>query len=219
MKPMSRHLRTGRTCRSIWSAGPERSVILGLHAEAESPKTLALWSNPRIRSAPKDRLNVVVILEDALRADYLSTYGYERDTSPNKTAVMAKQGVVFEHAFSQATKTRPSVPSIFTGLYPTATGVWHFSDVLSERYLTLAEIMSNQGFVTASFIQNGNAGVYAGLHQGFDVLRDTNLMGKATENVLGGSVFEWMQQAPGPEFFPVSARNRSARTIRAKAAF
>ncbi len=178
-----------------------KSVTVGLHAKAESPKTLALWSSPRIRSARKDRLNVVIILEDALRADYLSTYGYGRETSPNKTALMDRQGIVFEHAFSQANKTRPSVPSIFTGLYPTATGVWHFSDFLSERYLTLAEIMRNQGFVTASFIQNGNAGAYAGLHQGFEVLRDARLMGKATESVLGEPVFEWMQKHRDQNFF------------------
>jgi arylsulfatase len=171
-----------------------KSITLGLHAEAASPKTVALWSSPRVRSAPKSRFNVIIVLEDALRADYLSTYGYERETSPNKTAIMAGQGVVFEHAFSQATKTRPSVPSLFTGLYPTATGVWHFSDVLSERYLTLAEIMRSQGFVTASFIQNGNAGAFAGLHQGFDVLRDRPLRDKTTERILGEPTFEWIQK-------------------------
>ena len=178
-----------------------KSVNVGLHVEAASSKTLALWSNPRIWSARKDRFNVIIILEDALRADYLSTYGYKRETSPNKTAVMDRQGVVFEHAFSQANKTRPSVPSILTGLYPTATGVWHFSDYLSERYLTLAEIMRSQGFVTASFIQNGNAGAYAGLHQGFEVLRDAKLMGKAAENILGEPVFEWMEEHRDQNFF------------------
>jgi arylsulfatase A-like enzyme len=140
-------------------------------------------------------------LEDTLRADYLSTYGHERETSPNKTAIMAEQGVLFEHAFSQATKTRPSVPSLMTGLYPTATGVWHFSDFLSERYLTLPEIMRSQGFVTASFIQNGNAGAYAGLHQGFDVLRDGKIMGNDTENILGEPVFEWLERHRDENFF------------------
>ena len=178
-----------------------KHVTLGLHAQAESAKTVALWSSPRIRSAPKRRFNVVIILEDALRADYLSTYGYGRDTSPNKTAVMAREGIVFEHAFSQATKTRPSIPTIFTGLYPTATGVWHFSDVLSERYLTLAEILRSQGFVTASFIQNGNASAYAGLDQGFDVLRDQMLMGRFTENVLGEPALDWMQEHRDQNFF------------------
>jgi arylsulfatase A-like enzyme len=171
-----------------------KSVVVGLHAEAASAKSLALWSNPRIRSAPQNRLNVIVVLEDALRADYLSTYGYERETSPNKTAIMSQLGVVFEHAFSQATKTRPSVPSLMTGLYPTATGVWHFSDVLSDRYLTLAEIMRSQGYLTASFVQNGNAGPYAGLHQGFDILRDERAMGNDTETILGEPVFKWIEK-------------------------
>ena len=178
-----------------------RTVSLGLQVEAASERTVALWSNPRVRSAPRNRLNIVVVLEDTLRADYLSTYGYIRETSPNKTAVLAEQGVIFEHAFSQATKTRPSVPSIMTGLYPTATGVWHFSDVLSDRYLTIAEILRSQGFVTASFIQNGNAGAYAGLHQGFDVLRDGKLMRWTTKNILSGPVFEWLEDHRDQNFF------------------
>jgi arylsulfatase A-like enzyme len=169
-----------------------KSVTIGLHAKAAHPKSVAFWSSPRVLSKPADRLNIVVILEDALRADYLSTYGFARETSPNKTKLMADRGVLFEHAFSQATKTRPSVPTLMTGLYPTATGVWHFSDMLSDRYLTLAEILRSQGFTTASFIQNGNAGPYAGMHQGFDVLRDEKLMDDSTETVLGEQTIDWL---------------------------
>jgi len=63
-----------------------------------------------------------------------------------------------------------------TSLYPIATGVWNFSDMLDDNYLTIAEIMRHQGFATASFIQNGNAGPLAGLHQGFSNLFDTGTM-------------------------------------------
>jgi hypothetical protein len=122
------------------------------------PENVAFWSNPILHSAPKKPFNVVIVLEDALRADYLSAHGYQLDTSPNKTRLMKDRGIQFDWAISQATKTRPSVPALMTSLYPTATGVWHFSDMLSERHLTLAEIMRSQGFATASFIQNGNAG-------------------------------------------------------------
>jgi len=178
-----------------------RTVEIGLRAEAPHSNVVAFWSNPIVRSKPKDPVNVVMILEDALRADYLSTYGFERQTSPNKTRLIAERGVVFEHAFSQATKTRPSIPALMTGLYPTATGVWHWSDILSDRYLTLAEILRSQGFTTASFIQNGNGGPYAGLHQGFDVLRDETLMGNAAEAVLGKPTFEWLGQHKDENFF------------------
>ena len=96
----------------------------------------------------------------------MSCYGYSRATTP-LTDKFAEKGAVFLNAFSQATKTRPSCPSIMTSLYPSATGVWNFFEHLHDNYLTIAEIMRAQGFQTASFLQNGNAGPLAGLHQGF----------------------------------------------------
>lgn len=178
-----------------------RTVELGLHAEAAEPDIVTLWSSPMVRSTPVERFNVVMILEDALRADYLSAYGYSRDTSPSKSKLMAERGVLFEHAFSQAEKTRPSVPALMTGLYVTTTNVWHFSDLLSDRYLTLAEILRSQGFTTASFLQNGNAGPYGGLHQGFDSLRDEKLSGIAAESMFAGDALQWLDRHRDENFF------------------
>ncbi len=178
-----------------------KTVDLGLHAEATDADIVTLWSSPMVRSSPVERFNVVMILEDALRADYLSAYGYTRETSPSKTKLMAERGVLFEHAFSQAEKTRPSVPALMTGLYVTTTDVWHFSDLLSDRYLTLAEILRSQGFTTASFLQNGNAGPYGGLHQGFDTLRDEKLTGVAAESVFAGDAMQWLERHRDENFF------------------
>jgi arylsulfatase A-like enzyme len=162
---------------------------------------VAFWSNPIIRSAPQKRFNVIIVLEDALRADYLSTYGYELETSPHKTALMRERGIQFDWAVSQATKTRPSVPTLMTSLYPSATGVLSFSDMLSDRHLTLAEIMRNQGFTTGAFIQNGNAGPYAGGHQGFSQLFDPTLVEGPPENVLGERLSSWLDQHRDENFF------------------
>jgi arylsulfatase A-like enzyme len=177
-----------------------KSVRLRLKVTGDA-RNVAFWSTPFIHSAPNKRFNAIIVLEDALRADYLSAHGYQLDTSPNKIALMSERGIQFDWAFSQATKTRPSVPALMTSLYPTATGVWHRSDALSERYLTLAEIMRAQGFVTASFIQNGNAGPYAGLHQGFDEIYDEQMMGQATEELLGERVFSWLGEHRDQNFF------------------
>ena len=166
-----------------------------------SDDNVALISNPIIRSASRRRFNVIMILEDALRADHLSTHGYTRETSPEKTRFMNERGIVFLNAHSQATKTRPSVPSMMTSLYPSATGVWGFADMLSDRYLTIAEIFRAQGFVTASFIQNSNAGLYAGLHQGFGSLRRSNTIGKTTNNLFGKRVLDWIDQNNSHNFF------------------
>lgn len=161
---------------------------------------VAFWSNPMLFGPVAQRFNVIIVLEDALRADHLSLYGYQRPTSPVKER-FAEDGVVFEYAFSQASETRTSCPSLFTSLYPTATGVWNLSEMLDERYLTLAEIMRSQGFVTAAFLQNGNAGPYAGLHQGFDsVLDEFTLAGRA-ENIYGEPVGSWLDDHADRNFF------------------
>jgi arylsulfatase len=177
-----------------------QTIQLQLRTEGSGDNVVFL-SNPMIRSAPKRRFNVIMILEDALRADHLSTHGYARDTAPERTRFMKENGVVFLNAHSQATKTRPSIPSLMTSLYPSATGVWNFSDALSDRYLTLAEIMRAQGYATGSFIQNGNAGPYAGVHQGFSSLRDKSSIGKTTEGLFGEHLQDWLDQNGDRNFF------------------
>jgi arylsulfatase A-like enzyme len=164
-------------------------------------KNVIFWSNPMVEAAPRRRFNVIVLLEDTLRADHLSTQGHERETSPEKTRLMNERGIVFTNAHSQATKTRPSIAALMTSLYPTATGVWNFSDMLSDRYLTLAEIMRAQGFVTASFIQNGNAGPYAGAHQGFSFLREADTIGGSTEEIFGRRILNWLDNNRDRNFF------------------
>ncbi|HYC01269.1 MAG TPA: sulfatase [Candidatus Limnocylindrales bacterium] len=166
---------------SRW-AGRSVSVQLSARTEADS---IALWSSPVIRSDGEDGQappSVVMIVEDALRPDRLALYGGPV-ASPGHDRIAAR-GVVFERAFAQAPQTRSSVPSLMTSLLPSATGTWDFSDFLRDEYVTLAEVLRACGYQTASFIQNGNAGAYAGLHQGFDVLVDEEQAGTSAHAVL-----------------------------------
>ncbi len=164
---------------SRW-AGKQVQIEFSNHS---SSGNIAYWSSPVLRSPPKKRFNVILYLEDTLRADHLSVYGYALDTSPNKVR-FASEGVLFRHAFSQAPMTRPSVPSLMTSLVPSASGVWSDHQRLDERQVTLAEILRHQGFATALVSENPNAGPGAGLHQGFDYFwhadqRSSNLHGFA----------------------------------------
>ena len=61
--------------------------------------------------------NVLLIVLDTVRADRLSLYGYDRDTTPNLTR-LARRGVVFGEARSAAPWTLPSHASLFTGRWP-----------------------------------------------------------------------------------------------------
>jgi len=72
-----------------------------------------------------DRPNVLWILLDALRAQNLSCYGYDRETTPNLDELAAR-GVLFEHHLTQGLDTCKSVPSYMTGRYFAAACIGHF---------------------------------------------------------------------------------------------
>ena len=191
---------------SAWSG---KQVEVELRATSERGN-VAFWSNPILYAPPTRRFNVLFIVQDTLRADRLSAYGHSRKTSPEFDAFVGK-GVLFEHAISQATKTRPSVAAMMTGLYPTAVGVWNFHEMLDERYVTLAEILRARGFATGAFMGNPNAGPYAGLHQGFEFLvhrfpgrarlpGEPYLIQRASE-IIGPDVDRWIAEQRDRNFF------------------
>ena len=113
-------------------------------------------------------LNVLFILIDPLRADRLGSYGYERDTSPRLDR-LAAGGVRFGRQLSQSSWTKCSMASLWTGLYPTRTGVTRFDDMLPEEAEMPAEILKRAGFRTVALYRNGWVSPNFGFAQGFDV--------------------------------------------------
>jgi arylsulfatase A-like enzyme len=170
-------------------AGREVAVRLTVEGEIGS---VGLWSSPSIYGRPSRPFRAVILLEDAERADHLSLYGYVKPTSPFKEQLLQDQGAVFLRARSQDVVTRTSVTSMMTSLLPSVTGVWGFEDMLQPEFLTLAEVLRQQGFATASFVQNGNAGPYAGLHQGFDVAVDQAVRGRPQALLEFAPLWKWL---------------------------
>ena len=161
---------------------------------------IALWSNPLLYTLPKKKFNVIIVLEDALRADHMSMYGSSRETTPVKKR-FAKKGVLFLNTFAQAPKTRPSCASIMTSLHPTATRVWKFSETLHDNYLTLAEILRYAGFQTAAFIQNPNGGPSVGLHQGFSHLYTAFSKTDYKSTIYDHRALEWIKNHKESNYF------------------
>jgi arylsulfatase len=160
-------------------------ALIELGVASEEPN-IVFWSNPAVIGPTERRFNVIMVLEDALRADHLSCYGYPRQTTPVKDA-FADRGLRFTRCFAQATKTRFSCPSFMTSLYPTATGVegnWNPHPSLHPNHITIAEVLRRRGFLTASIHQNPNAGSPAGLHQGFSYLFES-VPGRAQDLYTG----------------------------------
>jgi arylsulfatase A-like enzyme len=114
--------------------------------------------------------NVILITLDTVRADHLSLYGYERDTSPNLKR-LAQEATVYTNAISPGNMTLSSHASIFTGLYPS----WHQAHFekgyeqarpLESKYPVLAQMLSDKGFDTIGIVSN-----YLFLSHGFGLDR------------------------------------------------
>lgn len=126
---------------------------------------------PPSTSKKAKRPNLIIISIDTLRADHLGAYGNPRDTSP-AVDWLAKIGVLFENAYSQAPKTAPSHMSLFTGLYPESHGVSNWGEGqnrrLSEEIPTLATLLKNEGYRTRAFTGYGHMRPDLGFDQGFE---------------------------------------------------
>ncbi len=115
---------------------------------------------------------IVFILIDTLRRDSLSAFGASPDLMPRLNEI-ERESVVFEDVLASASWTRPSVGSMFTGLYQEYHGAVGREDALNQRTETLAEILSEQGYETAAFVTNwGAVGRDAGFDQGFSTFRE-----------------------------------------------
>jgi arylsulfatase A-like enzyme len=113
------------------------------------------------------RPNVISI--DALRADHLGCYGYERATSPVLDS-LAESGTRFANCQSQAPWTLPSHASIFTGLNAVSHGAGQSFGRLTglhEELPTLPEVLSENGFNTAGIVNVSFLSPNFGFERGF----------------------------------------------------
>jgi len=82
---------------------------------------IAGFAVERIVNFPND-FDVMLIIVDATRADYLSVYGADNNTTPNLED-FAEDAVVFENAIAQGCHTIQAVPAILASLHPTIHGL------------------------------------------------------------------------------------------------
>lgn len=111
--------------------------------------------------------NVFLVAIDTLRADYLKLFNPEGLVSTPNMDALARDAVVFKKAFSQASWTKASFGTIFTGLYPechTATGK---ISSLPDGVETVAELAAQGGYYTQGFSNNPNITSAFNYDQGF----------------------------------------------------
>jgi len=122
--------------------------------------------------AEKVAPDVLLVVVDTLRPDFLGAYGFEYPTSPNFDALAAK-GVVFERALAASGKTAPSHASIMTSRWVNEHSIGAINGTTRlDGEKTLAMYFKDSGYDTAAFIGNIVLRRRIGLDAGFDVYDD-----------------------------------------------
>ncbi len=123
--------------------------------------------NASRRVADPTGANVVIIVLDTTRVDYLSCYDYREDTTPNISR-LAREGTLYDEAYSTDFWTLPSHASLFTGLYPSQVGATSETNQLVADAVTIAERLKDHGYETGAIVNNQWISRERGFAQGFD---------------------------------------------------
>src|SRR5579863_10444122 len=181
-----------RLLATFWIAGVV--LVPGLKAATEKPSP-----------------NVVVITIDTLRADHVGCYGYKQIRTPNIDA-LAADGARFERAYTPVPVTLPAHTAIFTGTYPTLSGMHDFSgNTLNPSQSTLASVLKQRGYATAAVIGSAVLDSRFGLNKGFDFYYDHFDFNRLLEsnleemerpgNVVADVALDWLDKNHGSKFF------------------
>ncbi len=164
------------------------SVIAGCASESEKPPVARKpVIEPRlIRVSPDLELvdavpaepgtlagcNLLLVTFDTTRPDRIGCYGNDAIGTPSLDS-LAAAGVLFSNAIAPAPITLPSHASMMTGLYPLHHGArTNGTSRLTDEHVTLAEILSDQGYATAAVVSAVVLGGQFGIDQGFALFED-----------------------------------------------
>ncbi|MFH1744187.1 MAG: sulfatase [bacterium] len=147
-----------------------------------------------------DRFNVAIILVDAMRPDHLPGEKVPFIISPHLDN-MRCLGTDFVNWHGTSSSSRPSIGSIFTGLYPRAHGAIRHTTSAASLFTgvsTLAEKFRAAGFQTAGFHSNAQIAASYGFDRGFDAYKGPIWDPDVTKESL-----RWLESVRPPFFLYV----------------
>jgi arylsulfatase A-like enzyme len=112
-----------------------------------------------------EKRNLIIISLDEVRPDHLSCYGYTKTNTPNIDKI-TKEGVKFETCISSSALTPIAMGSVITGKYPNKHGMRDPYCYIAGP--SIAEILKENGYITAGFVGNGLLSKNRGFAERFD---------------------------------------------------
>lgn len=159
--------RLGSAQMRVLRAGLVLWIVVGLAWDPLFGSYNGLFDRDGGKAPAGTHRNVLLILTDSERADYLTCYGARWAASPTSDRVAAG-GVLFENHMAQSTWTLPSIANIFTGLYPSSHGAVAQGYRVSSTAPFLVEVFRNAGYRTAAFAETPYFVPRSGFGRGFD---------------------------------------------------
>lgn len=102
------------------------------------------------------RPNVILIVSDGLRAQSMSLYGYDRNTTPFLQR-FAKSSNIYLSMHSNSTSTKTSVTTIVSGKHPFSHGMLTKHQIPYRTEENLITVLKQNGYFTASIVSNEDA--------------------------------------------------------------
>jgi arylsulfatase A-like enzyme len=116
--------------------------------------TLAVaGATPVVADAEPLRPNVLILTIDTLRADRMSAYGYDRNTSPNLDRLM-QDGVLFTQARTVEPLTGPGLCAMLTSSFPHENGATRNGLRMRPGLPSLPKLLQEEGYRTAAIVSN-----------------------------------------------------------------
>lgn len=157
-----------------------------------------LFFGPALGTSTRQR-NVILIVADALRADHLGCYGFDRPTSP-VIDQLAAGGLRCTDFNTVAPSTLASFTTLFTSRHTKDHGASRNGFVPFENLPTLAEAYRDAGYETAAFVSSYSITSEFAVNKGFDhfdeemtattALPDNSLIRPAKK--VTDSFFRWL---------------------------
>lgn len=131
-----------------------------------------VWFGASMLAAVAAPPNVILITLDTARADRMGFLGSKLGLTPNLDT-LARESVVFTHAYSQVPLTAPSHATILTGAYPQFHQVNDFQVPLAQDLPYAPAILREHGYHTSAFVGAMVLDPHVGFARGFDRGFDT----------------------------------------------
>jgi arylsulfatase A-like enzyme len=110
--------------------------------------------------------NVILISIDTLRADHLGAYAYPKPTTPEIDR-LAREGLLFENAFSTTSWTLPAHVALFSGMDDISHKVVDDDRRVPDGVPMLAQILGQAGYLTLGFFSGPYLDPGFGIARGF----------------------------------------------------